>query len=158
MIYRRVNLNRISMEEEIVAEREWPEQLDEIIEEFADCFDAMERYELLFEYAQRMPTPLAEAEWDDQNKVHGCQSNAHVVCSLDENGRFLMRAGADAQLVQGLRTITAIAVNGMTSTEVVELKPVYADAMGLRNTLTPSRANGFLNMFEKVQTAAQNMM
>ena len=50
------------MEEEIVAEREWPEQLDEIIEEFADCFDAMERYELLFEYAQRMPTPLAEAE------------------------------------------------------------------------------------------------
>ena len=38
--------------------RAWPEHLDEIVEEFQACFDSMERYELLFEYAKRNPNPL----------------------------------------------------------------------------------------------------
>ena len=65
-----------------MAERRWPEHLDSVIEEFDDCFDSMERYELLFEFAKKHPSPLPPDEWNEENQVHGCQSRAHVECCL----------------------------------------------------------------------------
>lgn len=133
----------------------WPTHLTPIIEEFKDCFDSMERYELLFEYAKKHPSSLPIEEWNDKNQILGCQSRAHVKCSLDENGFFLLRAGADAQIVQGLMSITAITVNGMLPIEVAKLTPEFVKEMGLKSSLTPSRANGFLNMFNRVVSEAE---
>ena len=132
----------------------WPEHLDDIVEEFQSCFDSMERYELLFQFAKRHPSPLPPEEWEESNQVHGCQSRAHVICSLDEEGGFILRGRADAQIVNGLMAVTAIAVNGMNPSEVETLPPDFADAMGIRSSLTPSRANGFLNMFNRVREEA----
>jgi len=140
-----------------MADRRWPEHLDAVVEEFKACFDAMERYELLFEYAKKNPSPLLEEEWTDENQVQGCQSRAHLICSVDPNGLFQMRGGADAQIVQGLISITAMAVNGLSSSEVSRLSPDYVEEMGIRNSLTPSRANGFRNMFERVRSEAENL-
>lgn len=134
--------------------RKWPAHLDDVVEEFQECFDAMERYELLFEYAKRHPTPLPVEEWTDDNQIHGCQSRAHVICYVDGEGGFVLRGGADAQIVQGLMAVTAMAVNGMNPAEVADLEPDYADSMGIRSSLTPSRANGFLNMFKRVREEA----
>jgi len=94
-------------------------------------------------------------EWNEENQVLGCQSRAHVECMLDENGNFLLKTGADAQIVQGLMAITAIAVNGLSSFEVSKLSPSYVEEMGLKSSLTPSRANGFLNMFRRVISEAE---
>ena len=134
--------------------RGWPEHLDQIVEEFSACFDSMERYELLFQYAKKNPSPLPQEEWDEENQVHGCQSRAHVSCSLDPDGNFILRGGADAQIVQGLMAITSIAVNGMQPSIVSEMTPIFAEEMGIRSSLTPSRANGFLNMFKRVKEEA----
>ena len=134
--------------------RDWPEKLDPIVEEFSACFDSMERYELLFQYAKRNPSPLPPEEWDEGNQVHGCQSRAHGSCYLDEDGNFVLRGGADAQIVQGLMAITSIAVNGMNPSYVSEMSPLFAEEMGIRSSLTPSRANGFLNMFKRVKDEA----
>lgn len=139
---------------EMADENDWPDSLIPIIEEFSDCFDSMDRYELLFDYAKKHPTPLPPSEWNESNQILGCQSRAHVECSLDESGNFVMKGGADAQIVQGLMAITAIAVNGLSPVHVSELSPEYANAMGIQSTLTPSRANGFLNMFKRVQEDA----
>ncbi|MEE2629601.1 MAG: SufE family protein [Candidatus Thermoplasmatota archaeon] len=136
----------------------WPEHLNDIVEEFQSCFDSMERYELLFQYAKKHPSPLPPEEWEESNQVHGCQSRAHVICSLDEEGGFILRGGADAQIVQGLMAVTAIAVNGMAPSEVETLPPDFADAMGIRSSLTPSRANGFLNMFNRVREEAGKLL
>ena len=114
----------------------------------------MARYELRCQFAKRAPSPLPPEEWEESNQVHGCQSRAHVICSLDEEGGFILRGGADAQIVQGLMAVTAIAVNGMNPSEVETLPPDFADAMGIRSSLTPSRANGFLNMFNRVREEA----
>ena len=141
-----------------MAQRRWPEHLGPVVEEFEGCFDSMERYELLFEYAKKHPSPLPPEEWNDANQVHGCQSRAHVECIRDESGNFLMRGGADAQIVQGVMSVPAMAVNGMNPEEVSTMSPDYADAMGIRNSLTPSRANGFLNMFERVRSEAERMV
>jgi|TARA_B100001996_G_scaffold337196_1_gene288919 cysteine desulfuration protein SufE len=134
--------------------RDWPEKLDPIVEEFSACFDSMERYELLFQYAKKNPSPLPPGEWTEGNQVHGCQSRAHVSCSLDDEGNFVLRGGADAQIVQGLIAITSIAVNGMHPSYVSEMNPVFAEEMGIKSSLTPSRANGFLNMFKRVKEEA----
>ena len=128
----------------------WPEHLDSIVDEFKDCFDTMERYELLFEYAKKNPKPLPEEEWTEENQILGCQSRAHVICALNDKGRFMLRSGADAQIVQGLMSITAIAVNGLKPIEVSMLTPAYIEEMGLKAALSPNRANGFLNMFNRV--------
>ena len=134
--------------------RTWPEHLDPVVKEFSECFDSMERYELLFQYAKRHPTPLSPDEWNDENQVHGCQSRAHVICLVDDEGGFVLRGGADAQIVQGLMAVTAMAVNGMDPSKVAQMEPDYAEAMGIRSSLTPSRANGFLNMFRRVREEA----
>jgi len=137
--------------------RDWPAKLDPIVEEFSACFDSMERYELLFQYAKRNPSPLPQEEWTEGNQVFGCQSRAHVSCSLDDEGGIILRGGADAQIVQGLMTITSFAVNGMDPSDVSEMKPDFVEAMGIRSSLSPSRANGFLNMFKRVKDEASKL-
>ena len=97
----------------------WPQALQEAIEQFADVFDPMERYEMLFEWSSDV-NELPVDEWNDANMIHGCQSQAHVMCHLEE-GMFYMRGGADAQIVQGLMAITCLAVNGRPPEEVVEI-------------------------------------
>ena len=134
----------------------WPEALQAAIDEFADVFDPMERYEMLFEWASEV-NELPVEEWNDGNIIHGCQSQAHVMCHLDD-GLFFMRGGADAQIVQGLMAITCLAVIGRPPKEVVELEPTYVDQMGLKASLPPSRSNGFLNMFKRVQGEARSLM
>ena len=76
----------------------WPDALQAAIDEFADVFDPMERYEMLFEWASEV-NELPVEEWNDCNIIHGCQSQAHVMCHL-EDVLFYMRGGSDAQIVQ----------------------------------------------------------
>jgi cysteine desulfuration protein SufE len=134
----------------------WPEALQEVIDEFVDVFDPMERYEMLFEMAAEV-NELPMEEWTEGNRIHGCQSEAHILCHLDE-GRFYMRGGADAQIVQGLMSITCLAVNGRPPEEIAELNPTFVEEMGLKASLTPSRSNGFLNMFKRVRDEATSLM
>ena len=139
-------------------DRRWPEALDPVVAEFADCFDSMERYELLFEYASRSTNVLPHDRWNDGNMIHGCQSRAHVECKLDSDGMFRMRGGADAQIVQGLMEITRIAVDGSSCEAVSSMTPDFAEAMGFSSALTPSRSNGFKNMFERVVSEASRLI
>lgn len=136
---------------------EWPPPLQEIINEFKDCFDRMERYELLFEYANKIPHELQNKKWTEENRVKGCQSEAHVECTIDENGGFQLHGAADANLVQGLIAILAIGVDGLPPSEVALLNPNFVDEMDVKASLTPSRANGFMNMFEMIRQTAKKM-
>jgi cysteine desulfuration protein SufE len=60
-------------------------------------------------------------------------------------------------MVQGLMGILSIAVNGATVEEVLELTPDFVIEMGVLNTLTPSRSNGFRTMFDMIQKAVMEM-
>jgi len=135
----------------------WPASLQEIIDEFSEIDDPMERYEVLYDWASECEL-LPPEEWNEDNKVHGCQSEAHVACSMDEETGFRMRGSADAQIVQGLMAITQRAINGLTAEEVADFPATFARELGFSETLTPNRANGFLNMFTKVRKEARRMM
>jgi len=135
----------------------WPASLQEIIDEFSEIDDPMERYEVLYDWASECEL-LPPEEWNENNKVHGCQSEAHVTCSMDEETGFRMLGGADAQIVQGLMAITQRAINGLSAEEVADFPATFARELGFSDTLTPNRANGFLNMFTKVRKEARQLM
>ena len=126
----------------------YPAQLLELIEEFQDVESHMERLEMVFEMAEEV-VALPVETWSYTTRIVGCQSEAHVNVSLDE-GKVLMAGGADAQLVQGLMGILTIAINGSAPAQALLLSPQFAQEMGILNSLSPSRSNGFRNMFDKV--------
>ena len=126
----------------------YPAQLLELIEEFQDIESQMERLEMVFEMAEEVVLLPVEI-WSDNTRIVGCQSEAHVNVTLD-NGKVLMAGGADAQLVQGLMGILTIAINGSAPAQALLLSPDFAQEMGILNSLSPSRSNGFRNMFDKV--------
>ena len=126
----------------------YPTALQELIVEFQEVDDKRERLEMLFELADEV-VELSQDQWSDATRVRGCQSEAHVRVTLDEGLVHLLGA-ADAKMVQGLMGILSIALDGLTPAQAVLIPPQFAEDMGLTNTLTPSRSNGFRNMYDKV--------
>ncbi|MBT3441778.1 MAG: SufE family protein [Euryarchaeota archaeon] len=126
----------------------YPEELAELIEEFQDIDDKMERLEMVFDMADEV-IPFPPEHWTQTTKIQGCQSEAHVKVEL-QDGKILMLSGADAKLVQGLMGILSIAINGSAPAQALLLSPNFAEEMGILNSLSPSRSNGFRNMFDKV--------
>lgn len=134
----------------------YPAQLLELIEEFREVEDQMERLEMVFEMADEVVAFPVE-DWSDSTRILGCQSEAHVQVRLDD-GKVLMAGGADAQLVQGLMGILTIAINGSAPAQALLLSPEFAQEMGILNSLSPSRSNGFRNMFDKVMLEIRGLV
>ena len=126
----------------------YPQALQELIDEFQEVEDKRERLEMLFELADEV-VELPQEEWTEATRVRGCQSEAHVRVDL-ANGLIQFLGAADAKMVQGLMGILTIALDGLTPAQAVLIPPQFAEDMGLLNTLTPSRSNGFRNMYDKV--------
>ena len=131
-------------------------ELSELIEEFQEIEDKMERIEMVFDLADEVNL-LPIDQWSDSTRVHGCQSEAHVKVELvDSNVNF--QSGADSKLVQGLMGILTMAIHGINADEVLTLTPDFATEMGVLNSLSPSRSNGFRNMFDKVMNEIKQQM
>ena len=131
-------------------------ELSELIEEFQEIEDKMERLEMVFDLADEVNL-LPIEQWSEATRVHGCQSEAHVKVELvDSNVNF--QSGADSKLVQGLMGILTMAIHGISADEVLTLTPDFATEMGILNSLSPSRSNGFRNMFDKVMNEIKQQM
>ena len=128
----------------------YPERLMELIDDFQSIDDRMERLEYVFDLASEVNELPAE-DWSDSTRIHGCQSEAHVRVDIDNNNVRLY-SGADSKLVQGLMGILTIAIDDQPIEVARNLTPDFAVTMGILNSLSPSRSNGFRNMFDKVMS------
>ena len=108
----------------------------------------MERLEYVFDLASEV-NELPTSEWDDSTRITGCQSEAHVRVDIEDKNVRLY-SGADSKLVQGLMGILTIAIDQQPIETAQALTPDFAVEMGILNSLSPSRSNGFRNMFDKV--------
>ena len=126
----------------------YPVQLSELIEDFKSIDDRMERLEYVFDLASEV-NELPTSEWDDSTRITGCQSEAHVRVDIEDKNVRLY-SGADSKLVQGLMGILTIAIDQQPIETAQALTPDFAVEMGILNSLSPSRSNGFRNMFDKV--------
>lgn len=126
----------------------YPMPLTELIEDFKSIDDRMERLEYVFDLASEV-NELPTSEWDDSTRITGCQSEAHVRVDVEDRSVRLY-SGADSKLVQGLMGILTIAIDQQPIETAQALTPDFAVEMGILNSLSPSRSNGFRNMFDKV--------
>lgn len=132
------------------AEEELPAKLREIVRLFQAVGEQRARYQQLLYYGQKM-TPLAKAYCVPENKVHGCVSQVWVVCKLGDDGRVYFEAESDSALTKGLAALLVEGLSGATPVEILKVSPDFVQRLGLQQSLTPSRSNGFLNMLRLMQ-------
>lgn len=129
-----------------------PPNLAKIVQRFQRASDPKRRYEQLIWYGQRL-NEFPEADKVPENKVPGCASQVYVTATL-EDGKIIFQGDSDSQLTKGLVGLLVEGLNGLTSSEIVQLTPDFIQETGLNVSLTPSRANGFYNIFKTMQKKA----
>lgn len=129
-----------------------PESLAKIVQRFQRRSTQKQRYEQLLWYAKRLKE-MPEADKVSDNKVPGCASQVYLTADL-EDGKIWYQGDADAQLVKGLVALLIEGINGLTPEEILQISPDFIQDMGLNASLTPSRANGFYNIFQTMKKKA----
>lgn len=129
-----------------------PESLAKIVERFKRRTNPKQRYEQLLWYAKRLDE-MPEADKVPENKVPGCVSQVFITANL-EDGKVWYRGDSDAQLVKGLVAFLIEGLNGLTPEEILQITPEFIQDTGLSVSLTPSRANGFYNIFQTMKKKA----
>jgi cysteine desulfuration protein SufE len=129
-----------------------PPALDKIVQRFQKISEPKRRYEYLLGFVKKVPM-LPEEDKCAENKVPGCVSQVFVTASL-EDGKVHYLGDSDAQITKGLLGLLIEGLNGLTPQEIAALTPDFIQATGLNVSLTPSRANGFYNIFRVMQAKA----
>jgi sulfur transfer protein SufE len=127
-----------------------PASLQKIVGAFQIVPDPMARYKQLLFYAAKLP-PMAADDHTPGNKVEGCVSQVWVKPELRADGRVYWTADSDSQLTKGLAALLVLGLSGCTPAEILSVQPGFIELLGLKQSLTPSRNNGFLNMLKKMQ-------
>lgn len=130
----------------------YPANLEHIVQRFKSRSNPKQRYEQLLWYGKKLQ-PLPESEKIPENKVPGCVSLVYITARLEE-GKVIYQAEGDAQLVKGLVAMLIEGLNGLSPEEIIQVQPDFIEETGLKVSLTPSRANGFYNIFRKMQQKA----
>lgn len=136
---------------------ELPAKLQDIVRLFQQVADPRAKYEQLLYYAKRLK-PLAKELCIKENKVEGCVSQVWVKPTLNlENGTVSFEADSDSLLTKGLAALLVEGLSGATVKEVLKVNPDFFQMLGLNQSLTPSRSNGFLNMLKLMQKKTLEM-
>ncbi|MBR2862728.1 MAG: SufE family protein [Bacteroidaceae bacterium] len=125
---------------------------DEVIEEFLELEDWMDRYQLLIDLGEESEA-LDEADKTDSNLIDGCQSRVWLVCD-ETDGRLTFRAESDALIVKGIVTLLLRVVSGHTPSEILDAELYFIDRIGLTEHLSPTRSNGLLAMVKQMRMYA----
>ena len=125
---------------------------DEVIEEFSDFDDWMDRYQLLIDMGSDQP-PLAERYKTPQNLIDGCQSRVWLQADLVD-GLVHFQAESDALIVKGIVTLLLRVLNDHTPQEILDADLYFIDRIGLREHLSPTRSNGLLAMLKQMKMYA----
>ena len=128
------------------------EQQDEIIEEFSQFDDWMDRYQLLIDMGEEQ-APLDEADKTDANLIDGCQSRVWLQCDY-EDGKLVFTADSDALIVKGIIALLIRVLSGHTPTEIMDTDLYFVEKIGLKDHLSPTRSNGLLAMIKQIRMYA----
>lgn len=129
-----------------------PPKLAKIVERFRRRSNPKQKYEQLLWYAKKLPA-MPESSKIEENKVKGCVSQVYITADL-EDGRVCYQGDSDAQLVKGLVAFLIEGLNDLTPEEILKIEPDFIEETGLKVSLTPSRANGFFNIFQMMKNKA----
>jgi cysteine desulfuration protein SufE len=125
---------------------------DEIVDEFSMFDDWMERYEYIIELGKNLP--LIKDEFKiDSNVIKGCQSKVWLQGEKD-NDKIVFTADSDAILTKGIIAILIRTFSNQTASAILEADMNFIDAIGLKEHLSPTRANGLVSMIKNIKMYA----
>lgn len=125
---------------------------DEVIEEFIELEDWMDRYQLLIDLGEEQ-TPLPEADKVDKNLIDGCQSRVWLICE-QQGDKLHFRAESDALIVKGIVSLLLRVVNDQPASDILNADLYFIEKVGLTEHLSPTRSNGLLAMIKQIKMYA----
>lgn len=125
---------------------------DEIIEEFNDFDDWMDRYQMLIDMGGDQE-PLPEQYKTPQNLIDGCQSRVWLQADLVD-GRIRFRAESDALIVKGIVALLVRVLDNQTPQDILDADLYFIKEIGLTEHLSPTRSNGLLAMLKQMKVYA----
>ena len=125
---------------------------EEVIEEFSDFTDWMDKYQLLIDLGNDMQ-PLDACYKTDDNLIEGCQSRVWIVADY-RDGLLHFSAESDALIVKGLIALLLRVLSGHSPQEILDADLYFIDSIGLKDHLSPTRSNGLLAMVKQMRVYA----
>jgi cysteine desulfuration protein SufE len=125
---------------------------EEIIEEFSMFEDWMERYEYIIELGKSLPN-LDESFKTEENLIKGCQSKVWLHGEVKDE-KIVFSSESDAILTKGIVALLLQVYSGQTPQEILEADTNFIDEIGLKEHLSPTRANGLVSMIKKIKLYA----
>ncbi len=126
---------------------------DEIIEEFCELDDWMDRYQMLIDLGNDLE-PLDEKYKNEDNLIDGCQSRVWLHCERHIDDTLWFRAESDALIVKGIIALLIRVVNGQKTSDILASEFYFIEKIGLKEHLSPTRSNGLLAMVRKIKAYA----
>ena len=128
------------------------ERQDEVIEEFQDFDDWMDKYQLLIDLGNDQE-PLDEKYKTESNLIDGCQSRVWLQADYTD-GKIHFQAESDALIVKGIVALLIRVLNDSTPQEILDADLYFIERIGLKEHLSPTRSNGLLAMVKQVRMYA----
>ena len=125
---------------------------DEIIEEFAEFTEWMDKYQILIDLGNDLDGLDAEYK-NEQNLIDGCQSRVWLQCDI-KDGKLVFTADSDALITKGIIALLIRVVSGHTPKEILDTDLYFIEHIGLHQHLSPTRSNGLLSMVKKIKAYA----
>ena len=123
-----------------------------IIEDFEIFDDWMQKYEYLIDLGKEL-APIAEKHKIEENLVKGCQSRVWLHAERQEE-KIIYTADSDAIMTKGIIAILIRALSNQTAAEIVSADLNFIDDIGLKEHLSPTRANGLVSMIKQLKMYA----
>ncbi len=125
---------------------------DEIIDEFSQVDDWMDRYAMIIDMGNSLP-PIDEKYKTPEHLIEGCQSRVWLNAE-ERDGKVYFTADSDAIIVKGIISMLINVLNGHTPKEIIDAKLYFIDRIGLAENLSPTRSNGLLAMVKQMRLYA----
>ncbi len=126
---------------------------DDIIAEFADIDDWMDRYAYIIDLGNALP-PIAEEYKTPQHLIEGCQSRVWLNAELLDDGTVEFTADSDAIIVKGIISLLIKVLNHQTPDAILNADLYFINDIGLAEHLSPTRSNGLLAMVKQMKAYA----
>ena len=125
---------------------------DEIVDEFSMFDDWMQRYEYIIELGKSLPL-IDEQYKTEDNIIKGCQSKVWLHAE-QQGDKIVFTADSDAILTKGIIAILVRAFSNQKATDILEANTHFIDEIGLKEHLSPTRANGLVSMIKQLKMYA----
>ena len=129
------------------------ERQDELVEEFSMFDDWLDKYEYLIDLGKNLE-PFPEELKTEDRLIKGCQSRVWLDAEA-KDGVIVFRADSDAIITKGIISMLISVYSGRGAAEIAEDDFSFVDRLGLKENLSPTRANGLVSMLETIRTIAK---